>query len=371
MNAHAEIKDIDIIDINLKILENFDKQISTLPKLKKHLSELENTETDKIPLRTRKILEKNIENLKEEIRTIETGEKKNFYIVETIELIEKYTELLKKPQKVSFCGKPNIENKERDNVVRKYIELIKDYWNIAIKLPEEKKYVGTKLSCNNCSNKTDFEMDENYYTCKKCWSQQEQEPTITSYKDSDRVNISVKYTYDRKIHFRDCILQYQGKQNCTIDQKIYDNLEKAFENHGLLIGDKTTKKELRFSKITRDNVLMFLKEEEGGSKHYENVILIHYNMTGKKPDDISHLEELLLADFDVLVDLYDKKFKNKVKRVNFISAPYVLYQLLRRHKHPCKKEDFVILKTIDGKMFCDNVYGELSKELEWYSEPLY
>ena len=35
-------------------------------------------------------------------------------------------------------------------------------------------------------------------------------------------------------------------------------------------------------------------------------------MTGKKPDDISYLEDKLLIDFDILVETYDKHFKNKV-----------------------------------------------------------
>ena len=32
----------------------------------------------------------------------------------------------------------------------------------------------------------------------------------SSYKDTERANISSKYMYDRKVHFRDCINQYQG-----------------------------------------------------------------------------------------------------------------------------------------------------------------
>ena len=57
---------------------------------------------------------------------------------------------------------------------------------------------------------------------------------------------------------------------------------------------------------------MFLKDT-GNSKHYEDVILIYFNITGKKPNDISHLEPNLLDDFDVLTSLYDKKFKRDAK----------------------------------------------------------
>jgi hypothetical protein len=190
----------------------------------------------------------------------------------------------------------------------------------------------------------------------------------SSYTDIDRVNISSKYTYDRKVHFRDCINQYQGKQNSTIQQKIYDELEVQFRQHYLLHDEESTK-ELKFRDITKNHILIFLKEL-GYSKHYENVHLIHYNFTNIKPDDISYLEEQLLDDFDVLTDLYDKRFKY-INRKNFINTQYVLFQLLCRHRHSCKKEEFIILKTIDRKFFHDEICKELFEELGWNHSPFY
>ena len=114
---------------------------------------------------------------------------------------------------------------------------------------------------------------------------------------------------------------------------------------------------------------MFLKDL-GYSNHYENVHLMHYNFTGIKPDDISYLEDKLLNDFDSLTELYDKKFKH-IKRKNFINTQYVLYQLLQRHKHECKKEEFIILKTIDRKFFHDEVCKELFESLGWNHTPFY
>ena len=176
--------------------------------------------------------------------------------------------------------------------------------------------------------------------------------------------------YDRKIHFRDCIKQYQGKQNSTIVSKIFDSLEEQFEKHHLLVGDKeTTSREERFKNVTKNHVLLFLKEL-GYSNHYENVHLIHFSFTNIKPDDISHLEDQLLDDFDALTDLYDKKFKH-INRKNFINTQYVLYQLLRRHKHQCNKDEFIILKTIDRKFFHDEICKELFEELGWNHTPFY
>ena len=96
-------------------------------------------------------------------------------------------------------------------------------------------------------------------------------------------------------------------------------------------------------------------------------------MTGKKPDDISYLEDKLLDDFDTLTELYDRKFKNKpgFSRKNFINTQYVLYQFLLRYRHPCKKDDFTILKTVDRKSFHDDVAKKCFEELGWNHHPLF
>jgi hypothetical protein len=124
------------------------------------------------------------------------------------------------------------------------------------------------------------------------------------------------------------------------------------------------------SKITKEHITLFLKET-GFSKHYEDVVLIHATLTGKPAPDISHLENDLIYDFDVLTDIYDKKYKNASDRKNFINTQYVLYQLLRRHKYPCRKEDFNILKTIDRKYYHDVVCAELFQQVGWNLHPLF
>lgn len=358
--------DLDIIEIDNKIRQSFDNEVKNLQHYKEKLEDLKKTlNSSYLYPHKRNELEKTIFELKQTIEKIENSEQLNFYTIETTELLEKYHQILKTPVKLSFCGKSRQNNREKSEIIQKYIEIARKYYQINIK-PTDKKF---RLYCDSCSNKQDFATEENAYICLECGAQQEVLQHTTSYKDSDRVNIATKYTYDRKVHFRDCINQYQGKQNCTIDQKIYDQIEDILERHHLLIGDKNTKREVRFANITKEHILMFLKEL-GFSKHYENVTLIHYNITGKKPDDISYLEDKLLADFDLLVETYDKHFKNKMERVNFISTQYVLYQLLLKHKHPCKKEDFVILKTMDRKNFHNNLTRDIFGYLGWNFQPV-
>lgn len=359
----------DIISIDDEVKAGFRSEENKLAEYKDKLLDIERTlEIDSLSKRTIEGLTKSHSILLSRIKDIETRRTESFYISESIEHIEKYKKILKTPIKMSFLGK-----KTEDNLGKK--DIISDYLDIASKYSPTLSGIHSKdipkIVCNNCNNKKSFDIVENStYICVECGSQQEVFLYTSSYKDADRVNISAKYTYDRKIHFRDCINQYQGKQNSTIDPKVYTDLEREFENHYLLVGNETTKKEIRFQNIKKDHILMFLKELQY-TKHYENVNLIYYNLTGTSPDDISYIEDKLLDDFDILTELYDKRFKyeKKIERKNFINTQYVLYQLLNRHKHPCKKEDFNILKTVDRKSFHDDICIELFTELGWNFNP--
>lgn len=356
--------EIDILDIDAKIRADFKAEEEKLSHYRKRLSELKKThKSKKLNYRLITELEKDISKLSEKISELENGNAMNFYIAETADILQRYKQFLRTPLKVSFMGRPKSNTTEKNAIISEYVKIAQRYRDIHFAPSSKPK----KMVCDNCPNKTDFIIEENLSICPECGSQQEMLKHISSYKDIDRVNISARYTYDRKVHFRDCINQYQGKQNCTIDQKIYNDLEDILERHHLLNGKKGDKKDYRFAKVETEHVLMFLREL-GYSKHYENVNLIHYNLTGKKPDDISYLEDKLLNDFDILIDIYDKKFKNKVDRVNFISTQYVLYQLLKKYNHPCKKEDFVILKTVDRASFHDTICCELFAMAGWNSQ---
>jgi hypothetical protein len=349
-NFEAEISHIDVHQLRLIDIKKSLNMKSLKPRLRNILLKAEND------------LEKYLDNLHNQIDY-------NFYIIKTISLLEEYTKILKIPLKITFMGRQNRGNSIKNELIKKYIEIALNYVDIEVLVDTNKS--NTNIKCINCENNKDFEIiDYSTYICMKCYAQQNIMKHVSSYNDIDRVNISCKYMYDRKVHFRDCIKQYQGKQNSTIPDKIYTNLKDQFDKHHLLDGNSnTTPVENRFNRITKNHILMFLKEL-GYSSHYENVHLIHYTFTGKKPDDISYLEDQLLDDFDSLTDLYDKKFKH-INRKNFINTQYVLYQLLQRHKHKCKKEEFIILKTIDRKFFHDEVCKILFETLGWNHIPYY
>jgi hypothetical protein len=369
----------NILVLDAKIRENFLKKENELQSMKTFLSELKLTNS-KIPKKLKMEVTKMITKLEEIITSIELQIGKNFYISESVVLIERYKDLLNKPITVSFYSNTMTEiEREKRKIIKEYISIAQKYLpDLNLTMHTSKKDKRNTLQCK-CGNSECFDMiEDTIYVCKECGEQQENFGTIISYKDIDRVNMSIKYSYDRKIHFRDCLNQYQGKQNSNISDEVYNNLFEQYCKHGLIENKKglrfmeTDKKERErlCSKITKDQINMFLKEL-GYTKHYENINLLHYNMTGIKPDDIFYLEEKLLSDFDTLIEIYDKIYKNKTARSNFINTQYVLYQFLRRYKHPCKKEDFVMLKTIERQSFHDEVTKVCFEELGWNHFPMF
>lgn len=359
------MSDLDILSIDATIRKNFETEFKKISDYKDKLQEIEESLQNQNLRRSVKFnIQKVRDNLCQYIEELETKKHYHFYIMETLSYIVEYKDILKTPIKVNFMGKIPKNNKNKKRIVSNYLKIASKYIELEIQSNPQ------KISCPNCFNKKKFDViDDNTYICTKCYTRQIIMKHNSSYNDIDRINISSKYMYDRKVHFRDCINQYQGKQNSTIPQKVYKDLEEQFRRHHLLYGDSNNSKEIRFRDITKNHILIFLKDLNY-SKHYENVHLIHYNFTGVRPDDISYLEDKLLDDFDILTDLYDKRFKN-IKRKNFINTQYVLYQLLRRHRHPCKKEEFIILKTIDRKFFHDEICKTLFEELGWNHTPFY
>jgi len=372
------IVDIDILDIDSKIIRSFEEDKCKILDYEQKKKELEDSLVlNSLTQRTIRSIQESINDLSKHIDDIRDNKSYNFYIIESAEILEKYKAILKEPQKVNFIGKAIKNNKEKNKLISQYIDIASKYVNIEMKdengnhspTPTIKK--DKKITCNNCNNNKDFDIEEgNIYICLNCSSQQFILRNVTSYKDINRINISSKYMYDRKIHFRDCINQYQGKQNSSISQEVYDDLIKQFESHHLIESADTCKNpKERMKNITKEHISIFLKELSY-TKHYENINLIHYHLTGIKPDDIGYLEDKLLDDFDIITEAYDRLFKN-LDRKNFINTQYILYQLLIRHKHPCKKEDFSMLKTIDRKNFHDEVCKKLFEEIKFSFLPLY
>ncbi len=350
---------IDILTLHNKLLQQYEEYYNNINIYEKQLLDLQKLLNNNLPDNTKNKVLNQIDILSEFIDDIKINKSKNYYIMETSDIIDKYTNNINKPITINFM------NTKQTTVTHYNHDIIDKYLKIYNKYNTNVTYNNNNKKCIICNNDS-FETFDNNIICKHCGHSVNILIQNSSFKDSERINIIPKYTYNRKTHFKDCINQFQGKQQVNIKQQVYDDLIKQFKLNHLIVGDDNTPKEKKFSKITKKHIQLFLKETKH-SKHYEDINLIYHNITGKKTNNISHIERELIQDFDLLTQTYDKLFKkNKdIERKSFINSQYVLFQLLIRHKYPCNKEDFNILKTTDRQTFHDEVCKELFNHLGW------
>ena len=114
------------------------------------------------------------------------------------------------------------------------------------------------FKCEDCQS-SDFDIDGNLFTCTNCGMQADLINTTSCIKDIDRINISSKYTYDRRSHFKECINQFQAKQNQNIPDKVFEDLYHQIKIHNLMDGDESVSSEIRFKKLNKEHIQIFLK----------------------------------------------------------------------------------------------------------------
>lgn len=289
---------------------------------------------------------------------------KNIYILykeKTKYIMEKYVLILKTPLK-----KQNIDyaSEQKKSLINEYLNIISTCipYDIFKNLKIDSDLNVTEIInyCDNCENSQEFIKDNDVLICKKCFS----EIIKMAYYNNRSFTLNLpKCNYDRTGHFKECLKQFQGKQNTFISPVLYSDLERALTVNGIINSDSSIPKEKRFAKVTRSHIMYFLKEL-GYSKHYDDYILIHYNLTGQKPNDITHLEEVLISDFEQISEQYGLMY-NSSDRKNFINIQYILYKLLIKHNCKFNTEDFNVVKSLERKIERDKICKNIFNALGW------
>jgi hypothetical protein len=294
-----------------------------------------------------------------QINDIKKNKRYNIYLLESVNIINNYKKILNTPKRIDFMTSTSnsVEiEKKRTELESMFLNIANKYIDIEM---NNKNNKNNSLTCENCGYDLYINTSNtNNLFCDNC-SMEISTFHSSSFSDSDRVNISTKYSYDKNNHFRECINQYTGEQNVNIPSEIYDHIYRQIKFHKIPVVEG----KYPYKNIAKNVIFMFLKDG-GYSKHYENINLIYNTITGKKPIDISHLKEKLVSDFDKLTQKYTTLFPNN-KRKNFLNTQYILFQLLKRHDHICEENEFATLKTLDRKLYHENIIKVLFESLGW------
>jgi Poxvirus Late Transcription Factor VLTF3 like len=351
----------NILELHMAILKSFEEEEKEIPLLERRIDGLEQCRL------AHKDVVHQADALKHRVKTIRDRSNVYFYYLQATPILEEYRVEMSKSIPMSFMGTPKqVNNTRLDDIVSRYQRVVRQVSKDLVLPPSSSSSTSSSSSstneCPHCKQHNAYVINsDNVCACEYCGTEQDVLFSVFSYRDAERINMSSKYQYDRRVHFKECINQFQGKQNSTIKPEVYEKLHAQLLIH-----------RLDARRVTKKHISILLKEI-GCSSHYEDLNLIYHNITGVALDNISHLEDILMDDFEKLSKLYDEEYikTRKIERKNFINTQYVLFQLLRRHKYPCSHTDFSFLKTIERKEFHDDICSHLFKLLGWNFQPIF
>ena len=76
----------------------------------------------------------------------------NFYLVNSVSLIEEYKSILKIPIKMNFMGRAVKEDKNKKSIIKRYLDVARKY----IDIDNEDLDKPQNVTCNNCRNRKGF-----------------------------------------------------------------------------------------------------------------------------------------------------------------------------------------------------------------------
>ena len=133
--------DVDILSIDKKIIDNFNKETENIEIYKEKLQKLYNTKNslETMSNRININIQNEIKSLKQKIDDIVYEKSKNFYIMESTNILNEYKEELKAPVSMNFMGKSNSNNINKNRLMKNYIQIASKYININLYEKSEPK----------------------------------------------------------------------------------------------------------------------------------------------------------------------------------------------------------------------------------------
>jgi hypothetical protein len=347
-----DMNSYNIFHIDTIIRQKLNEKISSLPSLEEDLRKLLTALMSKDTSANDKLsAQQQITMLRTRIQDIETTFELNLYIYRTADILIKYANLLESESSRTFVFSDENRKTYTQQSAEK-LELVSQYISIAREYVDIKNYkkIIKLMSCPFCktSDMTKNVDEDTSFVCQ-CGVEIEIFDDTPSFKDTDRVNMSNRYTYTRRGHFIEAMKKYQGKHNVDTEQlqTVAAHLRSEMKFYNLT---PTT--------VSKDRLYTFLSEKKL-CDHYEDINILYHIITGKECPEFSHLENTLLELFEeqekALIEV--TALDPNDERLNSINVYYKLFKLLQKLGYPCKKSDFHILKTKakedehDEKMF--------------------
>lgn len=349
--------DTNILETDSKIKAHLSTpQNSPSPELSPHLSPLDFTTWFIQHLSVRPLISDNY----------------SFYLIETLDFLQRYELELKKPIQITFhkkCASPH--ELEMAEITRRYFYALSQLTCLSRVSSGLQTWVRQTMESRECGcPRPDLTLEENdfFICCQTCGERFELGNIAMNYGDSKRLILSQKNPHDKKHHFSECIDKFQGIQKYEFPPTFFADMERhlcAYE----LLDSVAVPRHIRFARVTKDHIKLILKNMGLYKQYKEDINVIYKILTEKPLPQINHLKNRLLDDFI----LFDEKYNQLFSKVEKSAYHYylILYQLLCSYGIACNKADFNFLKTAERKSQHDTKYKRVFENLGWNYTPLF
>ena len=341
--------DLDLLKIHETIRNIFSsklfkkqKELNEIEKLKelynnKHLSVIE---ADKI--------KNDINTRQNEIISFENGTNWNNYVKSSLHILKKYIPLRSNYVKgiAKFNGLNN-QDTEDLNIINERLSIIDEYLKIAqhyIKLDITKE-VKDLTMCPACGYSFEDMYDDsvNSGVCE-CGYEKNILIKGTTYKDSVRVNVGGRISYEDRTTFIRAFNHHMGVDIGNIPEKLYTMLDSYFTSQNFPTGEYFKQQPL-LENGKKNKTSIKLMAEALSSTHnasfYTYINYICHKYWSWELPKIKDLKDSILEDYDKTQIIYDE---NK-ERDSSLNVQIRLFYHLSCKNYPCNLDDFKILSS--------------------------
>lgn len=238
-----------------------------------------------------------------------------------------------------YSGNKNNFDKDYDSFIEKFNEKMLNIHILAksdhIFVPLSPLYYEKNVNCEICFQNNFVEYGGTIH-CDSCGLIKRNNMEI-AWSDISRLYSSPLYLYDRKLQFKELLLQYQGKCG-NVDYSILDG-----------------KKIAKMSKIS---FLRFIKVFVNKKICNEQIHALYYHYMKIEKPNLTKIENEILEMFDMFVKHYTEMYKTSTI---YVSNQFLMYQILNNCNLRVSKDDVLLVEN----KFCDEKFFNVFKKLNF------
>ena len=335
-----------------KNLPGYVKKLNLLVKLKENRTKNKIYDNSSLNEEIRH-LEKKIYNIENDIDFSEYMFKSLEFVNEMVnnEFIESETLNSKPEQESDIFNYVKLEKEKRnEEIYKRYMYTCFPHETSSARIIKHRQI----FKCIDCDGDTIHDVSSGTLVCYTCGLTENCNITTQPEWNTVETHDFVKpYSYKRTNHFREWIIQIQGREGTHVPQEVIN----------LLLN------EIKKERLTSKNMITYIKIKEflkklRLNKYYEHIPNIIHKITGNNQLIIdAELEKKLLELFNEIQTPFEKHCPKN--RKNFLSYSYTLYKFFQLLKKDEYLVYFPLLKSREKLFEQEAIWKKICGDLGW------